>query len=321
MPSDSTIHALAGAAGGIVAMTVTYPLIFLSTRAAVETKNEQKTTYEAVKDVIKREGVLGLYGGLGSSLWGIAITNGVYYYFYERTRGIVLTSRGGSKGLSTLESMITGLVAGSATSIISNPIWVVQTTQAVQGVGGPTDPSSSTSTPRPIEKLSILQTIQHILATDGLPGFMRGVGPALALVINPVIQYTVFEQLKNTLVTRRTAALRAAGGVAVTTAVLTDLDFFLLGALSKFIATGSTYPYIVVKSRLQAGHAKYKSALSGVLSIIKNEGVGGLYKGVANKLLQSVLTAAILFLGQKKIYEVVKKAMTTVPLRKVPLKN
>jgi adenine nucleotide transporter 17 len=55
-----------------------------------------------------------------------------------------------------------------------------------------TDPSSSTSTPKPIQKLSILQTIRHILATDGPLGFMRGVGPALVLVINPVIQYTVF---------------------------------------------------------------------------------------------------------------------------------
>ena len=65
--------------------------------------------------------------------------------------------------------------------------------------------------------------------------------------------------------------------------------------------------FSVVKSRLQAGHAKYKSALDGMLLIIKNEGIGGVYKGVGNKLLQSVLTAAILFVGQKKIYEVIKK--------------
>ena len=96
------------------------------------------------------------------------------------------------------------------------------------------DPSSSTSTPERTRKLSILQTVQHILVTDGLVGFMRGIGPALVLVINPVIQYTVFEQLKNMLVTRRTAALRAAGGAAAAAAVLTDWDFFLLGSLSKF---------------------------------------------------------------------------------------
>lgn len=175
----------------------------------------------------------------------------VYYYFYERTRAIVLSSRRGSKGLSTFESIITGLIAGrnsstilfvaplllaigSATSIISNPIWVVQTAQAVEGMSEPSDPSSSASTLRPVRKLSILQTVQHILVTDGPLGFMRGIGPAMVLVINPVIQYTVFEQLKNVLVKRRTEALRVAGGAAVAAAVLTDLDFFLLGALSKF---------------------------------------------------------------------------------------
>ena len=41
--------------------------------------------------------------------------------------------------------------------------------------------------------------------------------------------------------------------------------------------------------------------------IIKEEGIEGLYKGVGSKLTQSVLTAAILFAGQKRIYEATKK--------------
>ena len=66
----------------------------------------------------------------------------------------------------------------------------------------------------------------------------------------------------------------------------------------------------MVKSRLQAGQAhaqRYKSSLDGLLTIIKEEGVEGLYKGVGSKLVQSVLTAAILFAGQKRIYEMIKK--------------
>ena len=76
----------------------------------------------------------------------------------------------------------------------------------------------------------------------------RGIGPALMLVINPVIQYTVFEQLKNILIARRTRQRRALKGASAAVAVLTDWDFFLLGALSKLIATGSTYPYMCVSS-------------------------------------------------------------------------
>lgn len=75
-------------------------------------------------------------------------------------------------------------------------------------------------------------TVHDILSKNGVAGFWRGIGPALVLVINPVIQYTIFEQLKNLLVKRRTAKLRAHG-LSKAVAVLSDWDYFFLGALSK----------------------------------------------------------------------------------------
>lgn len=122
------------------------PLIFISTRAAVEAKKTRTPPIEVVLNVLKTEGIAGLYSGLSSSLLGIAITNFVYYGFYEQSKEVyapccstssagcahdrlpvrrILRSRPG-KGLHTIESIIAGLIAGSATSIISNPIWVVQ---------------------------------------------------------------------------------------------------------------------------------------------------------------------------------------------------
>ncbi|KAL1694382.1 mitochondrial carrier domain-containing protein [Schizophyllum commune] len=314
MPSDSAIHAAAGALGGVVAMSATYPLIFLSTRAAVETRNVQKSTKQAVLDIIKREGITGLYSGLNSSLLGIAVTNGVYYYFYERSRDFLLKLRTGSKALTTPESMLIGVIAGSATTLISNPIWVIQTSQAVRTQT--LDESATEGEGQPkvvVKRLGFVETLRNILNKDGFQALWRGIGPALMLVVNPVIQYTVFEQLKNILIARRTRQRRTLKGASAAVAVLTDWDFFLLGALSKLIATGSTYPYIVVKSRLQAGHAsalRYKSSLDGLLTILREEGVAGLYKGVGSKLLQSVLTAAILFAGQRRIYEVTKRAVS-----------
>ncbi|KAH9978300.1 mitochondrial carrier domain-containing protein [Russula compacta] len=298
MTNDSVIHSVAGAAGGILAMTVTYPLVFLSTRAANETKSQSKSTYQVVVDLLERDGFLGLYSGLNSSLLGIAVTNGVYYYFYESTKGIIIRTRSGSQALSTLESMLAGLIAGTATAVISNPVWVIQTAQAVSGMDGM---SAETSAP-PIRRLGLLGTAARLLRTDGPAAFFRGLGPALVLVVNPVIQYTVFEQLKNTLVRRR----RRAGRLGT---LLTDWDFFLLGAISKLVSTGVTYPYIVLKSRLQAGHAtttRYRSALHGLRIIIAEEGISGIYKGAGPKLLQSVLTAAILFASQRRIYEMTK---------------
>ncbi|KAN0097255.1 Mitochondrial carrier domain containing protein [Tylopilus felleus] len=308
--SDSTLHALAGAIGGMVAMSATYPLVVLSTRAAVDTKPDDKTFAQVILDIIKREGVRGLYSGLSSSLVGIAITNGVYYYFYERSRAILLNSRTGRKALSTTESIIAGLIAGSTTTIISNPIWVVQTSQVVHSANANL-PDAFASRPK---KLGVFEAIEKILSKDGPAGFWRGIRPALALVINPVIQYTVFEQLKNALIASRMARLpKGQRGTALS--MLTDWDFFILGAFSKLVATGTTYPYIVVKSRLQAGHAgaeRYKSILQGLLAIFKEEGLQGLYGGAGSKLVQSVLTAAILFVAQRRIYDLTSKTVSSL---------
>lgn len=38
----------------------------------------------------------------------------------------------------------------------------------------------------------------------------------------------------------------------------------------------------------------------------------GLYKGILSKLIQSVLTAALLFASKERIYELTKKALTPV---------
>lgn len=96
-----------------------------------------------------------------------------------------------------------------------------------------------------------------------------------------VIAYTAFEQLKNLLIARRankiTLPVRQSNGLLSKPASvpLTDLDNFLLGALTKLIATSITYPYLVIKSRMQAGAAasrKYRNAFHGLATIIKDEG-------------------------------------------------
>lgn len=78
--SDNVAHALAGAGGGLLSMALTYPLITLSTRAQVESKRAQSSTLGAARRIIKREGIAGLYAGMDSALFGITVTNFIYYY-------------------------------------------------------------------------------------------------------------------------------------------------------------------------------------------------------------------------------------------------
>ncbi|EKD02911.1 peroxisomal membrane protein [Trichosporon asahii var. asahii CBS 8904] len=312
---DSAIHALAGGVGGGISMALTYPLVNLSTRAAVATKKSDMTLVQAIKKTIHDEGLSGLYAGLGSSLVGIVFSNSVYYErgltpqaFYEETRSKILRRRPAgstSSALTTGEGILAGLIAGTVTTLVTNPVWTVQAYQSTRGV---TNESGKK------EKPTASSALKAILKQDGIKGLWRGIGPALILVINPVIQYTTFERLVSAVLTWR--AKRSGTTSVAGRGSLTDWDFFILGALSKLVATGVTYPYLVVKSRLQAATHKYKSSITAVIQILKTEGISGLYAGIGPKLLQSALTAAFMFVAQRRIFELVKSLVVAAQQKK-----
>jgi solute carrier family 25 (peroxisomal adenine nucleotide transporter), member 17 len=176
--SDNIAHALAGAGGGLLAMTLTYPLITLSTRAQVESKRADTSTLAAVRHIINREGVSGLYSGLDSALFGISVTNFVYYYWYEWTRSFFekAAEKAGraSKKLTTVESMIAGAVAGSATVLLTNPIWVVNTRittkQETSDLPGPGGEHKK-------KKPSTIGTLMSLIRDEGVGSLMAGVLP------------------------------------------------------------------------------------------------------------------------------------------------
>ncbi|KAI9260149.1 mitochondrial carrier domain-containing protein [Sporodiniella umbellata] len=281
--SDNVAHALSGAGGGIVSMALTYPLVSISSRLQVQKndsgKDAYKNTVDAFFKILAREGPKGLYSGLSSGVFGIAVTNGVYYYCYEAVKAIFEKAKGKGQPMSTSESMISGAIAGCAVVLATHPIWTVNTRLTVR------------KKEENVEKVNALTEGLQVLQKEGLAGLYAGVGAALVLVINPIIQYTVFEQAKNKL-----SQMKNLG----------NLDFFLLGAISKLCATAITYPYIVIKSRMQVsrqGDEKYDSILDGFKKIIATEGVPGLYKGISSKIVQSVLSAAFLFLAKEVLFD------------------
>lgn len=266
---DNIAHALAGAGGGLLAMTLTYPLITLSTRAQVESKRADTSTIAAVKHIVNREGFAGLYAGLDSALFGISVTNFIYYYWYEWTRAFfekaALKAGRASKKLTTVESMIAGAIAGSATVLLTNPIWVVNTRMTARkhedGEG-----ELPGGEKKRVKKPSTIATFLSLLKDEGPAALFAGVLPALVLVINPILQYTIYEQLKNLLEQKKKVGPR---------------DAFYLGAIGKLLATTITYPYITVKSRAHVAtkNDPHEGMWKSLNKIVKDEGYSGLYRG------------------------------------------
>jgi hypothetical protein len=84
---------------------VTYPLITLSTRAQVDAKGEHRSITKALKKILDKEGVPGLYAGLKSALFGIGITNGLYVIPTLMANGKEFTTFGMS-GLNHLSRLV-----------------------------------------------------------------------------------------------------------------------------------------------------------------------------------------------------------------------
>ena len=197
--------------------------------------------------------------------------------------------------------MVAGAIAGSATVLITNPIWVVNTRMtARQSESSSVDlPTSSTSFDKPAQSTSNIATLARLLRLEGPSALFAGVFPALVLVINPILQYTIFEQLKNGLEKRR----RIMPG-----------DIFFLGAIGKLLATSITYPYITVKSRMHVASGGPKAGMGQSLKrIVKEEGWRGLYKGILPKVTQSVITAAFLFAFKDALYKTSVQVRRKVP--------
>jgi adenine nucleotide transporter 17 len=165
--------------------------------------------------------------------------------------------------LTTLESMMAGALAGSATVLITNPIWVINTRMTTRKSESDKQvlPGST-----PAKAPSTLGTLLALLREEGPARLFAGVMPALVLVINPILQYTVFEQMKQFLEKKRR---------------VTPKDAFYMGALGKLLATSITYPYITVKSRMHvAGRdGPREDMLTTFRRIIREEGYTGLYGG------------------------------------------
>lgn len=160
--------------------------------------------------------------------------------------------------------MIAGAIAGSATVIITNPIWVVNTRITTRKQEKQADVEAGEAS-KPVKNPSTIGTLLLLLKNEGPQALFAGVIPALVLVINPILQYTLFEQMKNRVEKRRS---------------ITPTIAFFLGALGKLFATGITYPYITVKSQMHVQTDKKKEGVFAALGrVVKEEGYSGLYKG------------------------------------------
>ncbi|PIN15076.1 putative mitochondrial carrier protein [Handroanthus impetiginosus] len=294
--SNAIVNGVAGAGGGIVAQIITYPLQTVNTRQQTERVAKKDSvpspatqpagsTLLHIFQVIRTEGLGGLYSGLKPSLLGTAASQGIYYSFYQafknKAEAIAAAKKrkgqgDGSPGM--LSWLIVAALAGSLNVLLTNPIWVLVTrmqthTQAEKKIleakreallkEASENDLLHSSLPGQLAALDSIkprpygtfQAASEVYHESGIAGFWKGIIPTLIMVCNPSIQFMIYESLLKHLRTKRSVNKRSSTNI-------TAVEIFLVGAVAKLGATVSTYPLLVVKSRLQA-----KQEIGGNISL------------------------------------------------------
>jgi len=206
------------------------------------------------------------------------ITEYAYFFFYSFVRGAYIKRRtppgGKAPALSTAAELLLGALAGALAQIFTIPVSVIATRQQVGGAKRMVKkvvvpPANGTANgngnafaedqkeEEPVEKWieeeeyvddSFWGVGREIVREEGVAGLWLGIKPGLVLTVNPAITYGVFERIKSILLL---AQEKAAAGTS-SNGKLAPGTNFLVGAMSKTLATVVTYPYIMAKVRIQA---------------------------------------------------------------------
>lgn len=180
--------------------------------------------------------------------------------------------RKGSSKTSALQDLMYGIVAGSINVILTSPLWVVNTRMKLE--------TTSYN--------NLFEGLIYLAKKEGLKGLWSGTLPSLLLVSNPAIQFMVYESLKRNLIAKASFDTYTA---------------FLIGAIAKAIATTLTYPLQLIQMRLRAG-----SSLKPLFRDMKSKPLT-LFRGLEAKLMQTVMTAALMFLIYEKLVRLVLAIM------------
>uniref|UniRef100_A0A8C7XAC6 Peroxisomal membrane protein PMP34 n=1 Tax=Oryzias sinensis TaxID=183150 RepID=A0A8C7XAC6_9TELE len=293
---ETLVHAVAGATGSVTAMSVFFPLDTAKSRLQVDEKRRSRSTPVILAEIAKEEGFLSLYRGWFPVISSLCCSNFVYFYTFNALKKVAAAGPGKPR---PSKDLLMGVVAGVVNVLLTTPMWVVNTRLKLQGVKFRDEDLHQT------HYRGIFDAFSQIIANEGVGTLWNGTLPSLILVLNPAVQFMFYEALKRKA---------GKGGKKISSA-----QIFLIGAIAKAVATTVTYPLQTVQAILRFGQYKGdgKGGLMGSLSNIfflfmdriKNHGVLGLYKGLEAKLLQTVLTAALMFVVYEKITSATFKVM------------
>ncbi|GFR52872.1 hypothetical protein Agub_g15500 [Astrephomene gubernaculifera] len=223
--------------------------------------------------VIKNEGVLALWSGLGPSLARGIFFGGARLGLYTPIKFLIC----GDNAKPSFEmKVLSGSLSGGLAAAVTSPIELIKT--RLQAAGK--DPNAQKSS---------MGVIRAVVAADGVAGLWKGAMPGLIRsAILTAAQCATYDEVKR--VVRQTTGWGDGVSLHLSSSMIAGL-----------VTTTITNPIDVIKTRMFVGGKTYSGPIACAAHVMKSDGLIGFMKGWSASYARLGPHTVIMFLTAERL--------------------
>ncbi|EEC51868.1 predicted protein, partial [Phaeodactylum tricornutum CCAP 1055/1] len=264
---------VAGGFAGMLAKSVVAPIDRVKILYQVScAKFHLRNVPKVMKNIIRDEGFAALWKGNAATMIRVFPYSGIQFMVFDRASSSAPSSRR-RFGLTPLESLISGMVAGTVSVMLTYPLDLTRAQLAVL------------RRHRHAANRGFVSVLTDNYTQRGPLGLFRGVVPTLIGILPySGIAFALNEQAKREV-------------QHMTQRDLTTIERMQCGAFSGLIAQSITYPIEVTRRRMQTiGLVETLPSLVGTIrSLYAEQGLRGFFKGVSMNWMKGPIAFSISF--------------------------
>ncbi|KAF7817240.1 adenine nucleotide transporter BT1, chloroplastic/mitochondrial [Senna tora] len=271
---------ISGAIAGAVSRTAVAPLETIRTHLMVGSSGH--STEEVFSNIMKTDGWTGLFRGNLVNVIRVAPSKAIELFAYDTVNKNLSPKSGEQPKLPIPASLVAGACAGVSSTICTYPLELLKTRLTIQrGVYN-----------------GLLDAFLKIVQEEGPAELYRGLAPSLIGVIPyAATNYFAYDSLRKAY--RKIFKQENIG----------NIETLLIGSAAGAISSSATFPLEVARKHMQvgalSGRQVYKNVIHALASILEQEGIPGLYRGLGPSCMKLVPAAGISFM----CYEACKRIL------------
>lgn len=300
--NDQIASFIPGGIAGALSRTLSAPFERVKVLYQVQgpgTLSYNEGIFKTLAKIWREEGFKGFLRGNGINCIRVFPYSAVQYATYQNMKMYFLSHSPQSKDLTSAQKLFSGAVAGTLSVLATYPMDLVKTRLSIQTASLKNLQKSRVDSTK-IKPPGIFKSLITIYRTEGgLKSLYRGFLPTvLGVAPYTSLSFTFYESLKQLIPAHEDNLISK----------------LVMGGFSGACAQTLIYPFDLLRRRFQVASMgnselgfKYNSISHAFVTIVKTEGLKGLYKGLTLNLFKIVPQMAIQWTSYELIRDYMKK--------------